>query len=61
MENVSLTHITTNLKKTNPSLKKIRVMGRQRRTVESGATSTKSLGTTPVNVAQNNHWWLSSK
>jgi hypothetical protein len=56
MENVALTHRTTNLKKSNPSLKKRRVMGRQRRTLESGATSTKSLGTTPLNVAQNNHW-----
>jgi hypothetical protein len=24
-------------------------------------TSTKSLGTTPMNVAQNSHWWPSSK
>jgi hypothetical protein len=45
-----------NLKTTSPSHKKRRVMGRRRRTLGSGVTSTKSLGTTPMNVAQNNHW-----
>jgi hypothetical protein len=36
---------------------KRRVTGRQRRTPENGAISTKSPGTTPMNVAQNSHWW----
>jgi hypothetical protein len=35
--------------------------GRQRRTLENGAISTKSPGTTPMNVAQNSHWWPRSK
>jgi hypothetical protein len=30
---------------------------RRRRTLENGVISTKSLGTTPMNVTQNNHWW----
>jgi hypothetical protein len=49
------------LPKTSSSHRKIRVTGRQRRTPENGAISTKSLGTTPMNVAQNNHWWMRSK
>jgi hypothetical protein len=61
MVKVALTHRTTNLKTTSPSHRKIRVMGRRRRTLESGATSTKSLGTTPMNVTRNSHWWSSSK
>jgi hypothetical protein len=36
-------------------------MGSQRRSPENGVSSTKSLGTTPINVAQNSHWWLRSK
>jgi hypothetical protein len=35
--------------------------GRQRRTLENGVISTKSPGTTPMNVAQNSHWWSRSK
>jgi hypothetical protein len=35
--------------------------GRQRRTLKNGVISTKSLGTTPMNVAQNSHWWPRSK
>jgi hypothetical protein len=57
MVNETLNHRKTNLKTTNPSHKKRRVMGRRRRTLESGATSTKSLGTTLMNVTQNSHWW----
>jgi hypothetical protein len=47
-----LTHRKNNLKTNIPSHRKIRVMGRQRRTLESGVTSKKSLGTTPMNVKQ---------
>jgi hypothetical protein len=28
---------------------------------ENGVSSTKALGTTPMNVAQNSHWWPRSK
>jgi hypothetical protein len=49
------------LSKTSPRHRKRRVTGRQRRTPESGVISTKALGTTPMNVTQNNHWWLRSK
>jgi hypothetical protein len=34
---------------------------RRRRTLESGVISTKSPGTTLMNVTQNNHWWSRSK
>jgi hypothetical protein len=53
--------LTNNLLITNASHRKRRVMGRQRRTLENGVISTKSLGTTPMNVAQNIHWWPRSK
>jgi hypothetical protein len=53
--------LTNNLPKTSPSHRKRRVTGRQRRTLENGAISTKSPGTTPMNVAQNSHWWPRSK
>jgi hypothetical protein len=53
--------LTNSLSKTNPSHRKRRVMGRQRRTLENGAISTKSHGTTPMNVVQNIHWWSRSK
>jgi hypothetical protein len=43
---------------TSPSHKKRRVMGSRRRTLESGVSSTKSLGTTLMNVTPNNHCWL---
>ena len=49
---------------TNSLLKihmKRRVMGRQRRTLENGVISTKSPGTTPMNVTRNSHWWPISK
>jgi hypothetical protein len=65
MVNESLNHRTmdkerrSNLKTTNPSHKKGRVMGSRRRTLESGVISTKSLGTKLMNVARNNHCWMS--
>jgi hypothetical protein len=49
--NGALTH---NLIKTIPRHKKRRIMGRQKRTLGSGVTSTKSLVPTPMNVSQNN-------
>jgi hypothetical protein len=67
MEKVALTHRTrgivrkANLETTNPSHRKIRVRGRKRRTLESGVISTKSLGTTLMNAAQNSHYWPSVK
>jgi hypothetical protein len=45
--------LTNSLLKTSPSHRKRRVTGRQRRTPKNGAISTKSPGTTPMNVAQN--------
>jgi hypothetical protein len=53
--------LTNNLSKTSPSHRKRRVTGRGRRTLKSGVISTKSPGTTLMNVSQNNHWWLRSK
>jgi hypothetical protein len=53
--------LTNSLSKTSPSHRKRRVTGRQRRTPKNGVISTKSPGTTPMNVAQNNHWWSRSK
>jgi hypothetical protein len=55
------TALTNSPPKTSPSHRKRRVTGRQRRTLENGAISTKSPGTTPMNVAQNSHWWSRSK
>jgi hypothetical protein len=55
MVKATLTHRKVNLKTTIPSHRKRREMGRQRRTMGSGITSTKSLGTTPMNVTQNSH------
>jgi hypothetical protein len=55
------TTLTNSLPKTNPSHRKRRVTRRQRRTPENGVISTKSPGTTPMNVAQNSHWWPISK
>jgi hypothetical protein len=43
---------------TSPSHQQRRVMGSQRRTLESGVSSTKSLGTILMNVTPNNHCWL---
>jgi hypothetical protein len=53
--------LTNSLPKTSPSHRKKRVTGRQRRTPENGVISTKAPGTTPMNVAQNSHWWQRSK
>jgi hypothetical protein len=53
--------LTNSLPKTSPRHRKRRVTGRQRRTPENGVISTKSLGTTSMNVTQNSHWWLRSK
>ena len=60
-QSMKKTSLTNSLPKTSPSHRKRRVTGRQRRTLENGAISTKSPGTTPINVAQNSHWWLRSK
>jgi hypothetical protein len=53
--------LTKSLPKTSPRHRKRRVTGRQRRTPENGVISTKSPGTTPMNVSQNSHWWPRSK
>jgi hypothetical protein len=53
--------LTNNLLKTSPNHKKRRVTGRQRRTPKNGVISTKSPGTTSMNVTQNIHWWPRSK
>jgi hypothetical protein len=53
--------LTNSLLKTSPRHGKRRVTGRQRRTPENGVISTKSLGTTPMNVAQSSHRWSRSK
>jgi hypothetical protein len=53
--------LTNNFLKTSLRNSKIRVMGRRRRISENGAISTKSPGTTPMNIAQRSHWWLRSK
>jgi hypothetical protein len=60
-QSMTKTALTNSLPKTSPSHRKRRVMGRQRRTRENGVISTKSLGTTPMNVTQNSDWWPRSK
>jgi hypothetical protein len=60
-QSMTKTSLTNSLLKTSPSHKKRRVIGRQRRTPENGVISTKSLGTTLMNVTQNSHWWSRSK
>jgi hypothetical protein len=45
---------------TSPSHRKRRVIGRQR-TLKNDVISTKAPGTTPMNFAQNTHWWPRSK
>jgi hypothetical protein len=47
-----------NPKITSPIHQQIRVMGSQRRTLENGVSSTKSLGKILMNVTPNNHCWL---
>jgi hypothetical protein len=60
-QSMTKTTLTNSLPKTSPRHRKRRVTGRQRRTPENGAISTKAPGTTPMNVAQNIHWWPRSK
>jgi hypothetical protein len=60
-QSMTKTTLTNSLPKTSPRHRKRRVTGRQRRTPENGVISTKSPGTTPMNVAQNSHWWSRSK
>jgi hypothetical protein len=55
------TTLTNCLPKTSPSHRRRRVTKRRIRTLENGAISKKSPGTTPMNVSQNNHWWPRSK
>jgi hypothetical protein len=43
---------------TNPSHQQRRVMGSQRRILENGVSSTKSLVTTLMNVAPNSRCWM---
>jgi hypothetical protein len=50
-----------NLKRANPRCMQRRVTKSLRKTLESGVSSTTSLGTTLMNVAQYNHWCSSSK
>jgi hypothetical protein len=54
-------NLTNNFLKTSLSHRKRRVTKRRRRTPKNGVISTKSPGTTPMNVPQNIHWWLRSK
>jgi hypothetical protein len=60
-QSMTKTTLTNSLPKTSPRHRKRRVTGRQRRTPENGVSSTKSPSTTPMNVAQNSHWWPRSK
>jgi hypothetical protein len=60
-QSMTKTDLTNSLPKTSPSHRKRRVTGRQRRTPKNGVISTKSHGTTPMNVTQNSHWWMRSK
>ena len=55
------TTLTNSLLKTSPSHRKRRVKEIQRMTLGNGVTSTKTPGTTPMNVARNIHWWPRSK
>jgi hypothetical protein len=67
MEKENLTQImkdkerNSNLKRSSPICRKIRVTRILRKTLESGVISTTSIRTTLMNVAQYNHWWPSSK
>jgi hypothetical protein len=60
-QSMTKTTLTNSLPKTSPRHTKRRVTGRQRRTSENGVISTKSPGTIPMNIAQNNHWCPRSK
>jgi hypothetical protein len=48
-------------KKFKLSYRKRRVTGRKEGNRKNGEISTNSLGTTPMNIAQNSHWWSRSK
>jgi hypothetical protein len=67
MAKATLTHIMkdreskANLKRARPICRKRRVARSIIKTSESGVSSTKTLGTTLMNVAQYSHWWSSSK
>jgi hypothetical protein len=60
-QRMTKTTLTNSSSKTSPRHRKRRVTGRQRRTPKNGVISTKSPGTTPMNVIQNSHWWPRSK
>jgi hypothetical protein len=60
-QSMTKTALTNSFPKTSRRHSERRVTGRQRRTQKNGAISTKSPGTTPMNVAQNSHWWSRSK
>jgi hypothetical protein len=60
-QSMTKTTLTNSLPKTSPHHRKRRVTGRQRRTLGNGVISRKSLGTTPMNFAQNSYWWPRSK
>jgi hypothetical protein len=60
-QSMTKTDLTNSLLKTTPSHRKRRDMRIQRRTLKNGLISTKSPGTTPMNDAQNSHWWPRSK
>ena len=60
-QSITKTTLTNSLSKTIPRHRKRNVTGRQRRTSEKGVISTKSPGTTLMNVAQKIHWWSRSK
>jgi hypothetical protein len=60
-QSMTKTALTNSLSKTSPRHRKRRITGRQRRTPKNGVISTKSPGTTPMNVTQNSHWWMRSK
>jgi hypothetical protein len=55
------TTLTNNLSENQSKPHEKKGHRRRRRTLESGVISTKSPGTTLMNVAQNNHWWSRSK
>jgi hypothetical protein len=54
------TDLTPSLHKISPSHRKGRVIERRKKTLKNGVISSKSHGTTLMNVAQNSHWWSRS-
>jgi hypothetical protein len=68
MEKETLNHTRKDISTRNfilniasPRHRKRRVMRSLRKTPKSGVSSTKSLGTKIMNVAQKTHWWSISK